>query len=401
MRLLAALLFFVSTAHAENLCRAPYALMHKDFKYEKYKSELEGVNGYTVAVLWNTFGNKTENLAKELADPQVKGVQVHLINGSCLKFGRCGDYEIVKGTANQFRKKVRQENAALKAKIQVAAAQASAFLKDHVRADQRKFLSPVLEHKLDRESYQILMSWIAPYFPGWTFVWNPEGGKPGLPAAPATVSEGHGPAPVFADNNCIANLDGSAPPDGDFAGFLRSYPNCALACAWVGNDNCINKGQAGFIDPRKRNCQDTSEWKAVGVGMRQAQVPVEPPPAWDLDDDKSLEGCSKVFDSSDGGGGFIWKSSHVAEYNNVAILFPARFGKFKKVEVQKRGKAVGRVKYAPGEGFPDQSAGNKKRPIWRTDKAINKYPYNVAVRGRTAEGKTVCWKLENPKIRND
>lgn len=395
------LTLLAATAHAENLCRAPYALMHKDFKYSKYKAELEGVNKYSVAVLWNTFGNNTENLAKELADPRVTGVQVHLINGSCLKSNRCGNYEIVQGSHEQFQKKVRKKNEALKVQIQIAAAKASAFFNAHVRPDQKKFISPILETKLRREDWQVVAEWIAPYFQGWTLVWNPEGAKPGLPQSPATVSEGHGPTPQFVDNRCIANPDGSTPPDGDFAGFLRKYAACELACAWDQNDNCINRTQVGFLDPRQRNCKDTSGFKSIGVGMRQAQVPVEAPPDWDLDDDKSLAGCSKVYSSNDNAGGFIWKTSHVAEYNNVAVLFPAKFGKFKNVQVQKRGLKVGRVQYAPGIGFPDQAAGNKLRPIFRTDKAIEKYPYNVAVRGRTVEGKTFCWKMSNPKIRND
>lgn len=398
--------FVVATAHGENLCRAPYALTHEKFNYPAYKKSLEGVENYSVAVLWTTFGNKLSNLEKELSDPHVKGIEVHLINGSCLKNNRCGKYEVVTGNHADFQKKVRKKNEALKNKIQVAAAKAALFLNAHVRPDQKKYISPILETRLRREEWQTVAEWIKPYFDGWTFVWNPEGGSPGLPQPPAEVSEGHGPTPKFS-SRCIANNDGSAPPDGDYAGFLRKYSNCELACAWAGNDNCINRGQVGFIDPRKRDCKDTAEFKAMGVGLRQAQIPVMPPPDWDLLDDLSLVGCSKVFDSSDGAGGFIWKSSHVAEYNNVAILFPARFGRFASVQIQKQGNLVGKVEYAKCEkppcGFPDQAAGNALRPIWRTEKnsPIEKYPYNVAIRGRTAEGKTLCWKVENPKERND
>ena len=172
--LLAVCLFCTTTAQAENLCRAPYALMHKSFDYPAYQKELDGVEKYSVAVLWNTFGNKTANLAKELANPRVTGVQVHLINGSCLKFNRCGKYEIVTGSHDDFQRKVRKKNPTLKNQIQVAAAQASLFLNAHVRVDQKRFLSPILETKLRREDWQTVAEWIRPYFPDWTFVWNPE-----------------------------------------------------------------------------------------------------------------------------------------------------------------------------------------------------------------------------------
>lgn len=400
--LIVLLLLLASNTHAEspNLCRAPYALTHDKFNYSEYKKSLVGVNSYTVSFLWNTFGNNLDNIKRELNDPRVNGLQLILVNENCAKYPRCGNYELLAGmNTDKFRQLLRQRDPAFKSKVEQYAANAANFFYANVKPTHKKYLNPLLESKCSREEWQIFAEWVRPYFPDWIFVWNPLGAKPGLPQPPAMISEGHGDNPKFDNSACIANPDGTSIDGADWESYFRKYTKCTFVCGWTGNDNCINSGSQGFIDPRKRDCKDTSKFAAVGAGMRAAQVQIEPVPEWSEADNKSFAGCTEVKSPSDGKGGFLWKQSHVPGYG-VAIMFPARYPKFDKVEVLKEGMPVGSVKWAPGKGFPDQAASNKFRPIYRTSRKQNTYPYNVVVAGKV-NNKKYCWMLRNSKVRND
>lgn len=400
-------------AQVQNTGRNPKAIAHKDFKCGAYKKNLLGVNRYAFGFLWHTFGHDLACAEAEIADPRVWVVIPELLNETCVSRRDCGKYEILYGLDTQrWKSKVRKNDPALREKVAKEAQKLSDWLLPRLRPDQQCGINPALETHLSREEAVILRDWIAPAFKGRCFfVWNPVGAKPGVPPPGYSYSEGHGPSPVFADNRCIANPDGAVPEDGDWEAFFRKYKNCFVTMGWDQNDNCADRGEPRQ-DPRARNCEDASGFKAIGEGMRAAQAAIPEPPPWSHDDEISLAGCTTINRTSDGDGGFVWKQSHVPGYHGV-ILFPARFGKFDSVAVRKAGQPIGKVNYAGGPGFPDQAAGNRKRPIWRTTVDIKKYPFNVAVRGRLkrdvkdAKGKVVakkglhCWPLSNPKIRND
>lgn len=393
-------LLLPTAIYADNLCRAPYALMHNKFNYKAYVNSTKGVNSYTVAVLWNTFGTDTKNLKAELARPEVNGLELILANENCAKYPRCGKYELFAGmNTDKIRKLLRNKDPKFKAKVEAYAQNAATIVNPLLRPDQKRYLNPLLESKCSRAEWQTFAEWIRPFFADWTFVWNPLGAKPGLPQPPGSISEGHGDNPKFIDGNCIANPDGTSIDPADWESYFRKYSACVAVCGWTSADNCIVSGQKGFIDPRKRSCSDVSKMKAVGVGMLEAQKPYELVPEWSSSDDASLVGCTTIRPNPDGVGGFIWKQSHVPGYG-ATILFPAKYGKFNKVLIKKAGKTIGSVKWAPGKGFPDQAKGNIFRPIWRTSLSAKKYPYNIAIHG-LIDGKRICWRVSNPKVRND
>lgn len=408
-----ALILFVglwpSISHAQqtNLCRAPYFLTDPKYNYKAYKKTLEGVKSYSISILWNTPGNFYDNLIKELKDTHVNGVEVALVNETCLlanNGNRCGKYEVLYGlTMSKFKKQIDRANPVLKGKFQAQANIACNTINNNLPAGKSRHMSPLLETKLDRRRWQVVAGWVREVLAceNYVFVWNPQGAAPGNPQSPALLAEGHGDSPRFITKAAIANNDGSYVAD--YEEYFRKYPSIEKVCGWHSNDNCINSGASGFIDPRKRDCRDTSGFYEIGEAMRQVEKPVEVPPDWDLDDDKSLVGCTKVHDSHDGAGGFIWKQSHVQSYFGT-ILFPAKYGRFSSVQIQSKGVKQGTVVYAkctnPPCGFPDQADGNKLRPIWRTSRDIEKYPFNIVVRG-ASDSKINCWKIENPHIRND
>lgn len=401
-----------------NLCRAPYFLDHAKFRYDEYKKSMEGVGPHMLVWLWDTANENPINSVKELKNPLVSSVEVILANENCTKYGpngRCGQYELFAGmSTDKLAKLIRKQDAKLKNATQAQAKNMCSFVNANLPAGKPKYLSPLLETNLKRSEFTTFANWVkeVPECSDWIFVWNPMGGSPGAPQPPATVSEGHGPNPKFVDNNCIANLDGSIPDDKDYVSWIQAEGQCLGACAWGPNDNCIFEGQTGFIDPRKRTCKEVRDFKMIGAAMREAAAPIIPPPPWSADDELGKEGCVSINNTSDKDGGFIWKQSHVPGYKGV-VLFPARFGKFDKVVIRKGKNKVGKVEYAPGAGFPDQSAGNRKRPIWRTNINLKNYPFNVVIRGqlkkpvKDAKGKVVakagmhCWPLSNPRIRND
>lgn len=407
--LLLFLSLYPSSVHAQqtNLCRAPYFLNHRNYNYKAYKKTLEGVREYAFSILWNTPGNQYDSLIKELKDTHTVGIEVALVNETCVLANgtnRCGKYEVLYGlTFSQYKKKIDKRDPVLKGKIQSQAKTACSTINANIPAGKFRYLSPLLETKLDRARWEVVAGWVKEVIDCWdyTIVWNPQGAKPGDPQPPAVLSEGHGDKPKFTTIHAIANNDGSYVAD--YEEYFRSYSSINRVCGWHSNDNCINTGASAFVDPRKRDCKDTSGFYEIGEAMREVEKPIEVPPPWDLDDDKSLVGCVKVHDSHDGAGGFIWKQSHVGNYFGT-ILFPAKYGRFDSVQIQAKGYKIGNVEYAncttPPCGFPDQADGNKLRPIWRTSRDINKYPFNIAVRGKSGN-KINCWKLENPHIRND
>ena len=186
-------------------------------------------------------------------------------------------------------------------------------------------------------------------------------------------------------------------------GFILRYATrCDDACAWTLADNCHAPGQT-WLDPRKRPCKDTGDFKAAGNALRIAQN-TKPVPPWDTNDDKSLIGCSMQPNPDGAKKGFLAKPSEVSAYG-WTIFLPAQFDaqhrplNYKNFRVEKAGKSVGSwAKNNNGEFYlPD----NSKRPIWRAKQKPEAFPPNVAVKAVNKNGKLICWKVLDPRQRND
>lgn len=420
-------LWWAAAAHAENLCVAPYGIRNPTFKYNKFKSTLAGVEKYRMVFIWDSFGNANDALVSELCSSNVTGVEMVLINENCAKEqygpkGRCKSHDFLNGIpSKKLTKLLRKQDPVMKGKIQAFANQACTFVNANITPDKERFLSPLLETTQPRDAYEIAATWIKEVLAcsDYKFVWNPIGAKPGAAQVPAEISEGHGPSPKLVAPNCAANLDGSAPDDKDYGAYAVKYSGCAIGgCLWDLNYNLLNRGETAYIEPWKRVQKDTSGFRLVGDGLRAAQAALLPVPEWDSTDELSVQGCTKTFGAgsenpyTDGAGGFIYKQSHVDDASHAGtILFPARYQSFDytinsrgkridKVEIWKNGQRYINVKYSPGNGFPDQAAGNKLRPIYRFDKDLLELPYNIVVRG-VKNSKTFCWRIHNSRTRND
>lgn len=68
-------------------------IMHKDFPCEKYIKEMEDADEINVGYLANTFGDNRDCLNRFVNDERLKRLRVHVTNGACVNWQRCGDYE--------------------------------------------------------------------------------------------------------------------------------------------------------------------------------------------------------------------------------------------------------------------------------------------------------------------
>lgn len=390
----------VMPVHADDLqvCRSPYALLSPNFNYNEYNKQTNGIGNYRVVFLWNTFGNKLANLSKEAAKPEVTGFEIALFNTTCVRSGKCGKYETLSGySVNSLNHAIDANDANLRTKLQAEAQRAASAILPLLRADQKCYVNPFLEHNMNRQQYQKAIGWFIDKFNGrCEFVWNPVQGPPQNPQSPALISEGHGPGPNFGNNRCIANPDGSEIPASDYPGYLHNYGSkCEFACTWGSNDNCRTVG-GGFVDPRQRPCKETGDFKKAHdaiVAARKIQPPQPPSP----DDEFAKVGCKTFINIHDGAKkDFLWKQSDPPCCQRGAVVFlPTKFNKqtvqAKSVTVMKT-KNVIATAYQRGVYTEDGSG----RQYFRFHRLATDFPSNVVVHFGN-----ICAVIPDPTVRND
>lgn len=391
-----------TTNESANICVAPYAIFDPKFPYQAYRDHLTGVNHYTFAALWNTFGTETKFVRSELADPRCDGMELTLFNETCVTRGDCGPYETLYGyTSSSLGSAINKDDPKLKARVIGDATNAMhAVLPLFTRPEQSLSINLLLESHQKPATILHLWSWISGLFPkGVDLVWNPVGAAPGPIPAGFTIAEGHGPAPRFRNERCIANSDGFVLAAGDVSGWVLNYGiQCEKGCDWTLGDNCSYPG-APRLDPRQRLCKVTGEWKAHQPGLVSASKWRAYPP-WSTTDDLSLVNCH-LNPVPDGAGKFLAKPSEVVQYG-WTILLPSQFDaqkhpvNYTNVHAEKAGKPVGTWR-SYGFYSPDKSY----RPIWRANQHPNEFPANVAIRATDKTGKVQCWKIHDPRVRND
>jgi hypothetical protein len=388
-------------AEQPNLCRAPYALLSPNFKYKAYKEGVRGIEKYQVVVLWNTFGNKLENYTRELQDPHVIGTELILFNETCVSRNDCGKYETLYGYSTQsLGKAIANDDLRLKNKLQAEAKRAADYLLPRLRADQQCYINVFLETLQKPNLVLKAASWVMPYFNNGNgrckLVWNPRGSRPGPLPQGFDVVESHGDRPQFVNGPCIANPDGTVLRLSDYPAYLNNYgKKCLMACTWGLNDNC-NLQSGPRIDPRRRQCSDTSDFKNFRAPMLQVQNQ-KPMPEWSAEDDKAKEGCKTFVKINDGNKkGFLWKQSDPPCCGRGAVTFlPGEYNKLSiplnKVFVMKAGNKIASA-YERGVYSEDKS----NRQFWRFRRLAKDFDYNVV-----AHFGSICAVIPNPTIRND
>jgi hypothetical protein len=256
---------------------------------------------------------------------------------------------------------------------------------------------------MPRKTFAKAASWVKEACPKAEIVWNPVGGNPGAPQAPATISEGHGDAPRFVDNNCIANPDGTPINNTkqSWEAYFRKYKNCVQVFHWGLNDNCNVAGVGKRLDPRRRECRVTEDYGPVTRAMRAVQGPQDSPSPPTVEEELSKKGCSKILSSSDGAKkGFVVKESDSKKLPNgknaTVLLFPKEFKRFKDAHIFYKGKSFDKLDFVY---FYTED--NSQRAVYKSHFTPDDLPFNVVVRGRDDRNKIHCWPIANPKLRND
>lgn len=412
------LLAFVPMVRAEplRLGRSPYALTSEHFNYNEYKRQTQDVGQYQVTWLWKSFGMKLANAKEEIQRPNVVGMELALFNTTCVSNGNCAKYETLYGySTGSLEAAIKNNDQKLKAKLVADANEAGSFVVGNLPAGKPCNINPFLESRLSRASWQRATEWIAPSFQGRCgFVWNPVGGNPGTPQPPANISEGHGDAPQIA-GFCIANPDGTKIAPDAYPSFLAKYGNyggggCLLASAWLPNDNCRNSTDRATTDPRARSCKETSDFGVLRNAMKGAQKLNVDIPAWSDEDNSSLNGCYRVNKNPDGLRGFLSKESDAAHWYAWTVLLPAikdskgHYTNYKQFQAVKAGKPI----YTWGKNMTFLYTEDKSnRPVWRACAAQGRCskastaPFNVVLKALDFQNHWQCWKVTNPRVRND
>jgi hypothetical protein len=255
-----------------NVGRAPYAITSQNFNCTAYKTSVGNLANYGISFLWNSFGNSYSCLDSELNNPKVNLVEVHLVNGPCIRDKRCGSYEYFSTyTTTTLAQGISNSDPSVIAEFKNAATNLATYLLPKLREGVSCYINPVLENNLSEEQLSTVVSWISPIFQNrCSFVWNPEGAEPGLPATGTTISEGHGANPSFVNNQCFANPDGATITTlSQWTSYLSKYgSSCVQAFTWTPNDNCLTPN-APFLDPRSRTCSDISEYPLMTDAINQ------------------------------------------------------------------------------------------------------------------------------------
>lgn len=400
--LLFCLLPLLAYGQQQNFGDSPYFISHDKWDCAKSQARFRGLPRTGLAFIWNTPGTNLRCLRSTLADPRVDFIEAVAVNETCVSRGDCGSYESLYGynTASLI-KAVLAGQPRVKKVYQEAATGVCKFVEEQTQARQiRKVINPSLETHLTRQAFSRVASWVAEVCPGWEIVWNPVGGSPGQPQPPATLSEGHGNNPRFVDSRCIANPDGTVIPNSrqSWEEFFRRYAKCAQVFHWGLNDNCNFVG-GPRLDPRKRQCKVTEDYRApkeAAFAILQAKVTPAP---WTGEELNSLKGCKEIKKAQDGPKGFVWKESDTkltASGKKAAVaLFPASYGRFKELEVQHRGIRQGLMSFVY-----NYTEDGSSRAVWKSNLAPDDLPFNVVLRGKDSKG-IHCWKIPDPHDRND
>ncbi len=253
MKLLIVLLAFMATAQAQG---ASYlALCHPDTDCKAVRETWRGQDTIVTGWIENTFSESCECADRLLASRKAKIVRVHIMNGPCMRNGRCGLYEAFSGySIAQANRAVRHKNSRLMRRYRRVVQR----LKRRLETAQNVqcYVSPCLECDLNASARRTLLRAVSDTLPNCIPVDNPYKQR----CLPGYTCEKHGYTP-HVSAPCIVDLDGIDGSRIDVDKFADRYRHCDISFYWEPFMNCI---RGSFIDPRKRNCRyDSSMYQYV------------------------------------------------------------------------------------------------------------------------------------------
>lgn len=256
-------LAFTSNALADNAGRAAYAIQHRTWPCKAFLNSVHHAKRLRISFLWNTFGQSNQCLERILKDPRLDLLQVSLVNDSCTRAGRCGDYELLRGmTISQVNRALSQQRPGFMARFRKYLKRAAEYLLPRMSESTECLITPFLESNLSGQAANVAIVTTREYFGRCQVGWSQVGNKlpPGIMGA--DYVEEHG-AVKSSHALCVVNLDGESPLTRvEMLWFLEVNQGCKASFLWSGEDNC--RADAKFIDPRKRKCKASKTWNILG-----------------------------------------------------------------------------------------------------------------------------------------
>lgn len=404
-----------------NVGRAPFGIAHKRFNCKSFLASIKDLDFLHIAWLYNTFGKNYSCLNKLFNDPRLITLQTNLINEPGHRNRRLEKHEFLYGISSpsQYDRLLKSKNPKLKAKFLKYVRPLQDLLVSRLQPHTECLINPGLESNVSARAGKVLVSWAKEAFPMCRIIWNPIAKTSTPKGTGADLIEQHGWFPNFTTHSCTFNNDGSDinfperktrdailhekdhnhPKNYLNAGnslqsAVEEFANqCEVIYLWVGEDNCFgyNEQMKAWHPPLTRSCNVGPVNKLVAKEVKRAQEKGKRAPrkfVYTSEDEKSFQGCTSIRNPRDGfKKGFLLKQSEFSDRGGV-IITPIRAS---SIEVVHRGVRVD--KYQKTGKFDT-------RDLWRSNKTILQYPLKVAIKLKTGS-ETICYRVDNPRIRND
>lgn len=411
-----------------NVGRAPFALASPKFDCNGFIRSLENLDFLHVAWLFNTFGTDYRCLTRLLDDQRLITLQTNLINEPGHRNRRLERHEFLFSvkTPKEYDRLLRAKNASLKRRFDRYVKPLQDLLASRLQPRTECIINPGLESNVSPQAGKVLVSWAREAFPYCKIVWNPIAKAGTTQGTGANLVEQHGWFPVFSTHNCTFNNDGSdinfpgrkaasaikheknpaSPKDYLNAGnalqsALEEYANqCKVIYVWTAEDNCFdyNKQTAPWMPPLKRGCKNGP---VNGLVAKEVETVhrngVRAPKTSEYSEleESSFRGCSVIRSPKDGAkSGFLLKQSEFSKRGGV-ILTPRILNNARRITIVHRGRIIDT--YQRSGIFSKDSDG---RGLWRSSKSPLSYPLKVAIKIERGS-ETICYRVDNPRIRND
>lgn len=243
---------------------AEFGMLSPHWPCDLVREKEKGLTTLRKAVLWNSFGKETSCLKKDLDDPRMKLLELHLINEPCARNNQCGSYEFLYGIPpKEYDDKLKKRDPELIKKLEEYFQEPSQFLAANLKEGTSCYVSVGLESNVSSDAAGVMKGILEKHFPKCKVVWNPVNKSRWAKPIEGTIFELHG-TEASLSSPCIANLDGEdiSFPDrpssmeksiksGDINTYLDKYKECDVTFLWIAELNGRG-GDGPFIDPRER-----------------------------------------------------------------------------------------------------------------------------------------------------
>jgi len=411
-----------------NVGRAPFAIAANKFDCKSFVSSLKDLDFVHISWLFNTFGTKYSCLNKILDDPRLITLQTNLINEPGHRNRRLEKHEFLYNISSpqKFDQLLKSRNPKLKAQFDKYVGPLQDLLVSRLQPQTECLINPGLESNVSSRAAKVLNEWAREAFPFCKIIWNPIA-KANTPVnSGADLIEQHGWEPTFKTHSCTFNNDGSdinfperkagsalahekdplSPKNYVNSGNalqyeIQEYANqCKVIYLWTVEDNCFayDNVTAPWAPPTKRPCKvgPVNRLVAKEIKIAHTRRDVEPKSFEYTDEEEAaFAGCSEIRKPNDGAKkGFLLKQSEFSDRGG-ALLLPSNLRGVDSATVVYKNKKVDSYKFSGIYGH--DSSG---RPLWRSDVSPLKYPYRSTLILKDGN-KKICYRLSNPKIRND